>query len=478
MENSGFIYSLLSQFANAEASAVAFSVYDGQKVTDITYQQFLSDILRAAGFFQKKGIQKQHIALMGATDYDMFVALMGVWASGNVAVLMNASLPLDLLQWQCEKTDVSLIYGDDLADEVKPAIENTVWISRGQIKSGSPLVLQDLTFAEQDQTALILFTSGTTGKSKAAELTAGNLLNAVSCMEGPFVQSSMRCYNGFPLFHLVTVLTVGATLLHGNTVCLGRGIQYMFLDFSKLNPSVAAMVPASADSLAKLLKKAGTEQAREKYTGFALKRICIHGAATKTATTRQLMEAGLTVETAYGMTEIGGHATWGELKENHIGSSGKACRNIQCRIQDGEILIKGPSVMKGYYKDPKATEEVLVDGWMHTGDLGYFDEDGYLYITGRKKNVIILSNGENVNPEEIEAKFGECKEILECMVYSDGKGICADVYTQDQDQAADFIRAYNESMPMYRQVYKVHYSNQPLEKTGTGKIKRKENVYV
>lgn len=178
------------------------------------------------------------------------------------------------------------------------------------------------------------------------------------------------------------------------------------------------------------------------------------------------------------MTETTGDGTWCELDEEHMGSIGKPRGSIQCRIQDGEILFKGSSVMKGYYKNPEDTAKIIQDGWIHTGDTGYCDADGYYYLTGRKKNVIILSNGENVNPEEIEAKFGECEAILECMVYSDRKGICADVYTENEKTATDFIREYNEQMPMYRQVYKVNFYTTPLEKTGSGKIKRKENIYV
>ena len=140
--------------------------------------------------------------------------------------------------------------------------------------------------------------------------------------------------------------------------------------------------------------------------------------------------------------------------------------------------MRTPAIMNGYYKNPGETAKILEDGWLHTGDLAHCDENGYYYLIGRKKNVIILSNGENVNPEEIEAQLGECPEILECMVYGDKKGICADVYMNNESAVADFIKKYNEAVPLYRQIYKVNYSFTPLEKTGTGKIKRKENAYV
>jgi long-chain acyl-CoA synthetase len=190
---------------------------------------------------------------------------------------------------------------------------------------------------------------------------------------------------------------------------------------------------------------------------------------------RELLEKNIQIDVIFGMTESAGDGSWCLVDENHLGTIGKPDGNIAFRIVDGEILLKSDGVMKGYYKDSDETAKVIVDGWLHTGDMGYCDEDGYYYITGRKKNVIILSNGENVNPEEIEATFGACAAIEECLVYSDGKGICGDVYTSDRDSAAAFIKAYNESMPMYRQVYKITYTDEPLPKTGSGKIKRKEN---
>ena len=188
-----------------------------------------------------------------------------------------------------------------------------------------------------------------------------------------------------------------------------------------------------------------------------------------------MMDSGIQVQTFYGMTESTGPNLWGVWTESNLGTIGKPFGSTVCRIENGELLLKGPAVMKGYYKDPEATAEIMEDGWLHTGDLAYCDDNGYYYLTGRKKNVIILSNGENVNPEEIEARFGQCTEILECMVYSDGKGIRAEVYTENERAAADYIRKYNGEVPLYRQVYKVDYSPVPLEKTGSGKIRRKGN---
>ena len=128
--------------------------------------------------------------------------------------------------------------------------------------------------------------------------------------------------------------------------------------------------------------------------------------------------------------------------------------------------------MKSYYNDPEETAKIIKDGWLHTGDLGYCDDDGYYYITGRKKNIIILANGENVSPEEIEQELSRCEEILESRVYDDGKKICVDVYTKNEISVEEYIRKYNKTMPLYRKIYQVNCQDTPLEKTASGKIKR------
>ena len=240
------------------------------------------------------------------------------------------------------------------------------------------------------------------------------------------------------------------------------------------NPTHVLLVPAMAESMARLLKNTETAAQRQKYLGTALRRIGIGGASVRREVCLYWMGLGYTVESGYAMTETAGVGTWAEWDPAHLNTIGRPWGETQCRVENGELLLKGPSVMKGYYKDPAETARVLRDGWMHTGDLGRCDADGYYYLTGRRKNTIILSNGENVSPEEVEAQLAGCGAVRECLVYSDGKGICADIYTAQADWCAAFIRQYNAAMPLYRQIRKVNYSAQPLPKTGSGKVRRKE----
>lgn len=477
MENNSFIHGFLETFAAAEAGQVAFSVYDGERVADIPYRQLLEDIRKAAGYFFYGNLRNQHIAIAAENSYDWLVFFFAIIASGNTAVPLNQNLPGDLLREQCLQADVSLIccdtagcldFGKDCGQEKFLKFE--------VIKAGQPISMDAVSCSAPDDTIAMIFTSGTTGKSKVAELSNANIQSIVDGWKELASDPMMkRTLLTFPLYHISGLITILGLLRQYQTICIGRGMRNLFLDMPKFNPTFIPMVPSVLGSLVKLLKGAKTPRERQNCVGSNLLGIAVAGASVQNSLCQYMMDSGIQVQTFYGMTESTGPNLWGVWTESNLGTIGKPFGSTECCIENGELLLKGPAVMKGYYKDPEATAEIMEDGWLHTGDLARCDDNGYYYLTGRKKNVIILSNGENVNPEEIEARFGQCPEILECMVYSDGKGIRAEVYTENECAAADYIRKYNEEVPLYRQVYKVDYSPVPLEKTGSGKIRRKGN---
>lgn len=473
MENKDYIKNLLLRFAEIGDSANAFSLYDGKWVTDVTYKVFAGDILRTAGYFRSHGIRGQHIALIAPNSYGWLTVYFAITASGNVPVLLNPALPENILLDQCRMTDVSLVCG-----QCNP-VGDIPTLDFSELRSPASVDMAGIAAPDPEATAMLMFTSGTTGKSKAVEFTHRNMAYSIHHTDGFFLGRDMeRTLLVLPMYHIGGLRGALTFLQRGRTVCIGRGIAHMLLDMPKLSPTQVLLVPSMAESLVKLLKRTKSPEEREKYIGKHLHRIVFGGADVKSAVCQHLMDLGFSVESGYAMTETAGVGTWGLWDPEHPNTIGKPFGRMHCRIQDGEILLKGPSIMKGYYKDPDATARILRDGWIHTGDLGYCDSAGYYYITGRKKNVIILSNGENVSPEDIEDALNRCEAIRECLVYGDEKGIRADICADDQQAALSYIRAYNQDMPLYRQVYKVNFSAEPLEKSASGKLKRKEDPHV
>lgn len=474
MQNDGFIRYFLTRIMGFSAETQAFCLYDGKQLQTVTYQTFLADILQAAGAFRSRGFAGQRIAMIASNSYRWLVIFCGILASGNTAVPLNPDLPEPLLLTLCRRADLKIGW---TAGDCVPELPELTWLPGDFAQDAQPLPMDAVHASLKREIIFLLGTSGTTGTSKIAAISDGNLSasldsQAVS-METPGMERSLL---SMPLYHIGGLSCAMLMLLHGRTVCIGRGIKYLFLDMPVLQPTHVTLVPAMLDSFVKIMKRNPAPETWQKQFGGKLKRVFVGGAASKQENCLYLLQRGFAVDTGYAMTETTGAGIWCPLDPQHLDTVGKPQGAMEARIFDGEIQFKGPCVMEGYYRDPAGTAEILQDGWLCTGDLGYMDPEGRYYITGRKKNVIILSGGENVNPEEIEGELNRCTAILECMVYADGKGIRADIYTRSQETAAAYIRQYNEGVPMYRRLHKVRYTAEPLQKTDSGKIIRKERL--
>lgn len=476
MYRTDFLKIIGTQFLKEYRDAEAFEVFDGVSVRKITFADFTEDILKTAGYFMEMGIWRKHIALAAPNSYEWLVVYWGVLVSGNTAVLINPELPEKELIRQCSVTEVSYIFGDQMvALRWNEKSEKPTLLSWDSISGRTPISLEMTEEWKAEETVSLLFTSGTEGVSKAVMLTAENMETCMNNMEDGFQIN--RSLMTLPLYHVGGLTSILYLLVQGKTICIGRGIRYLFQDISCLKPDQVTMVPGMLDSFIKYLKRFPDQEKKEKEIREYLKYIGTGGASQKKEACDYLLERGFILGIGYGMTETAGCGMWGILKRDHLETIGAPGKGIKCRIENGEILISGKCIMAGYYKDPEATGKVIKNGWLYTGDLGYQDKEGNYYLTGRKKNVIILSNGENVSPEEIEGELGQYHEIMECMVYGMPKGICADIYTKDEKAAAQKVKEYNRSVPTYRQIFKANYYDAPLEKTGSGKIKRKENRY-
>lgn len=470
-----YLRKILERFLNNYQKMDAFVLYNGKNIQNISFRKFGEDILKTAGYFRKNKIAGVHIAMAAENSYEWFVTFFAVLVSGNVAVLINQNLTKEEILKQYDFADVQFVFNGHCIYEVSDGMNIGHLMKYSELSESQMLKLEDVNCPDEDELECLLFTSGTVGFNKAVMLSAGNIQLCMS--DALSIFNVKKNFLILPLYHISGLAGTLYILTGGRTVCIGRGIKYLFQDLPVLNPDFLGMVPGIMDSLFKVLKNCPEPEKREKYLGTNLKYLAAGGAASSEKVCEFFLKEGFRLGSVYGLSETAGSGMMGILTESKLKSIGRPMEGIECRIVDGEILLSGRAVMLGYYKDPEATEKAIQNGWLHTGDLGYQDEDGWYYLTGRKKNVIILSNGENVSPEQLEELLYRCEYILECMVYSVPKGICADVYTLEQSAAASYIREYNRSVPTYHQIFRVNYYNTPLEKTGSGKIKRKENQY-
>lgn len=467
MKNSDFINSILNEFNNDK---IAFEIFDGENIHTKKYKDLLFDILKKANFFINNKQTQKHIALIGKNSYNWITLFFAIIASGNVVIPINPDLPEENIKELLRKADINLCCIDKETGLELTSINNKYYIS--EIYSKGLMNLNDVNTYEDNDTVMMMATSGTTGRSKIVEISSLNLLeqskNSEIIGEELFVDKSMLMY---PCYH-ISGITHLLTYLYGNkTLCLGRGIKYLIPDMLALNPTTVWFVPLLLDSVSKMLRLSNKDV--KEIFGENIKAICVGGAKANTNSCLEFIKRGIKVAPQYGITEISGMSFMSAINEETISSTGKLSNKYNAKIEDGELLLSGNCVAKGYYKDKEETNKVFINGWFHTGDIASVDENGYYYITGRKKNTIILSNGENVNPEEIEDQLYKSLDIEECLVYGDEKGILVDIYTKNIDVAKESVEKYNKNKPKYFQIYKINFVENPLEKTGTGKIKRK-----
>ena len=273
----------------------------------------------------------------------------------------------------------------------------------------------------------------------------------------------------------------------GATSCINDSIMHVQKNLKLFQPELVLLVPLVIESIYAKLKAAGNlipkKMIAKQAFGGRLKTICSGGAYLDPDYVDKFAEYGITILQGYGMTEcspvISNNLEW----DNRKGSVGKLLPNCEAKIVDEEIWVKGSSVMMGYYKMPEETAEALEDGWLKTGDLGYIDEDNFVYITGRKKNLIILANGENVSPEEIENQIGKEDLVKEIIVREKDKVIQAEIFPDYeyakkkhirdiQAKLQEILDEYNSSAPVYKRVLDLVVRETEFEKNTSKKIKR------
>jgi long-chain acyl-CoA synthetase len=344
---------------------------------------------------------------------------------------------------------------------------------------------------DPDDVATIIFTSGTTGKSKGVMLTQNNIATNVVSVDY-YAEPATTLLSVLPIHHafcLVMDWLKGFSL--GTTICINDSLLHMIKNMSVFKPSVMLMVPMMVETIYKRLAVADPSIPKNvlaaQVFGGNLKIIFVGGAHLDPFYIEKFAEYGVDVLEGYGMSECSPVISSNTPDNHKIGSIGRPLVNAEVSFDNGEILVRGTSVMKGYYKMPDETAETMKDGWLHTGDKGYIDEDGYLFINGRVKNLIILSNGENISPEEIENKLALNPLVGEVVVTGENNGLTARIYPEQQlveakGMGKDEVRAalqafldqYNKTQPTYRQITGLVVRENPFARSSTKKIKRQE----
>ena len=336
--------------------------------------------------------------------------------------------------------------------------------------------------------ASIVYTSGTTGKAKGVMLTHGNLIDNAMCQDN---ESSTEdtLLSVLPIHHVYCfACDILLSLRYGATVCVNDAMMRIAQNLKLFRPTIILLVPMIAETILKQINAAAkakglpAKAVAQAFFGGRLKGIYSGGAYLAPEIIKAYGEFGIPIAQGYGMTECSPRIATADFNNaSMLGDVGAIVNGCEVKIVEGEIVVKSPSVMQGYYKFPEATAEALdADGWLHTGDLGYA-EDGRLYITGRKKNLIILSNGENVSPEELENKFAAIDLAAEVLVYAEEGYITAEILPNlemcpDIDEAAaklnEIIKEINTTLPSSKTIRRLRVRDKEFDKTTSRKIKR------
>lgn len=472
---------MLSLMEKEYSDDYAFQYFEKNELVKVTYKQYVDDINCFASYLCNKfsDIEGKRIAILSKNSYHFMVCYLGTILSKAVIVPMNKLESDEILDYELDLADVSCIFSDEEFEIFRPDTVKRyekILFRIDDYKNYTGKIGDFECSTDPDSLSAIIMTSGTTGKNKGVMLSQRNMFTTLESFTGQidFIMNKLKkkqlqSFIVVPMFHTAGLATILAGNLKGNFEGLCNSPKYIFRDLAIMKSDYTFVVPAMMKIWYKDLKKGITDKMGGLTTVFT-------GAAPADPDVfKVFVDNGITIIQIYGLTEDFGGGTINNSDEcEKIDSIGVVKYRGDIKIEDGEICFKSDAVMKGYVKDPKGTAEAIVDGWLHTGDLGYIDDDGCVYISGRKKNLIILSGGENVNPEELEALLQRNEKVTEVIVKQKGDKICAEVFCEvdDQQNIKEYINTVNKTLPGYKKMTIVEFRDTPFTKTGVGKIVR------
>ena len=466
----------------ADRTALRWYDEDNKNVAEVRYAQYAQDLRRFVAFLRAEygDVRGKRVAILARNSYQYVICMYGTVLAGAVAVPLNLGKNWDGISYELGLAEPVCILHDGEFAEQEPALTEAYGSILQPMDAWAAYEpAQDVTEAEDlSALAFIMFTSGTTGRSKGVMLSQKNLFTAMPAFLTPF--EDVRTYTGWntdefsslsclPMFHISAMTSLVSWSVTGHCVNLCNDLKYFYRDLGAMRSDVMAVVPVLLKSIYNDVMKGK----RERLNGL---RVLTCGAAMfDPAMLQDLMDRGFFIAQMYGLTETCGDGAWNSSQEEkHLTSVGHVDDSCQYKLDGGELCMRGDPIMMGYYKDPEGTAEVLdAEGWFHTGDIARVEEDGYMYLTGRKKNVIILDSGENVSPEELEKLLVPCTDIQECIVKEKDKKICAVIYCDPakQDAVKEFVTGVNRGLPLYKRMVP-QFSETPLPRNATGKLIR------
>ena len=528
------------------------------KLREITHREFRKQVTKLGTKLIDMGLKDKRIAVIGENCYEWAVSYLAVVTGTGIVVPLDKALPENEIESLILRSEVEAIFYTNKYTEIMNKIkekhntkiqyfismnseknENDIYSFKQLIEEGEELVKNgDRRFIDAkidpDVMGIMLFTSGTTAMSKAVMLShkniVSNLFDITSVIK---LVPEDRMLSFLPLHHTFES-TVGFLypISCGCAIVFCDGIRHIGDNIKEFDITAMISVPALFEGMYRKVKK-GIEKKgkwekvqkgvkisnflrkfgidlRQKLfkevheaVGTKLRLFVAGGAALDPEYEKGFQDLGFTIYQGYGLTETSPVVAAEDDKYQRLGSIGKAFPSMEVKIDNpnkegiGELMAKGPTVMLGYYQNEEATKETIEpDGWLHTGDLAKIDKDGYIFITGRKKFVIVLKNGKNIYPEELEALINKIEGVKESFVYGrpedDGDyKICAKIVydaesikelynKQNEDEIKEIIwnevKKINKQMPAYKYIRDIIVTEKELIKTTTQKIKRHEEI--
>lgn len=518
-----------------------------------SYEELYDEMIALGTALYDRGYKNRRVAIIGENSYKWCLAYFTAANGVGVTVPLDKALEREEIVSCLNRSNSTIIFYDKkiakLIEDIiesgetnlefavtldfksenldRPSIDDMIADGKQLIASGN----KEFENCKIDREAMsfLLFTSGTTQQSKAVMLSHKNFMSCIygMCCEELFYIDDVNLQL-LPLHHCYGMLGLLTFLVQGmkNTFC--DGLKYINKNLKEYKVTVMMSVPLLLENIYKKINKAIASQGQEKKIAFALKlckmsekvgvdirrkmfkpiidqlgghlRFFINGAAPIDPVVVQgLNDFGILTVNGYGLTETAPTIASESYRHLKAGSVGKLMPNVEAKIIDpndegiGELVVRGDNVMIGYYDDDAATNEVLIDGWFHTGDLAYFDEEGYLFITGRKKNVIVMKNGKNVFPEEIENLVNILPYVSESMLFTRHKHndivlwlkvVYDSAYLKEHSITLEELEqkfqkdldGINDTMPAVKRVHRYFLSDRPTIKTTTQKTKRNVEI--